>query len=83
MAASTDNVEELVGKEYEHGFVTEIETETAPPGLSEDVVRFISRKNGEPEFQRPHCRESVIRGNLQNDRLSRRIRGRGVAGARG
>ncbi len=50
MAASTDQVEELVGKEYEHGFVTEIETETAPPGLSEDVVRFISRKKGEPEW---------------------------------
>ncbi len=50
MAASTDRVEELVGKEYEHGFVTEIEAETAPPGLSEGVIRFISAKKGEPQW---------------------------------
>ncbi len=50
MAASTDHVEDLVGKEYEHGFVTDIESETAPPGLSEDVVRFISAKKGEPQW---------------------------------
>ncbi len=50
MAASTDRVEELVGKEYEHGFVTEIEAETAPPGLNEGVIRFISAKKGEPQW---------------------------------
>ncbi|MDJ0860775.1 MAG: Fe-S cluster assembly protein SufB [Gammaproteobacteria bacterium] len=50
MAASTDHVEDLVGKEYEHGFVTDIEAETAPPGLSEDVVRFISAKKDEPQW---------------------------------
>jgi len=35
---------------YKYGFVTEIETESAPPGLDEDTVRFISAKKGEPEW---------------------------------
>ena len=35
---------------YKYGFVTEIETEQAPPGLDEDTVRFISAKKGEPEW---------------------------------
>jgi len=42
-------VEELAGK-YEAGFVTDIETEKAPKGLSEDIVRFISAKKNEPEW---------------------------------
>jgi len=50
MGASTDHVEQLVRKEYEHGFVTEIDADTAPPGLDEDVVRFISERKGEPEW---------------------------------
>jgi Fe-S cluster assembly protein SufB len=50
MGASTDHVEQLVRKEYEHGFVTEIDADTAPPGLDEDVIRFISEKKGEPEW---------------------------------
>jgi len=36
--------------DYEHGFVTNIEQETLPPGLDEDVIRTISRKKNEPEF---------------------------------
>ncbi len=35
---------------YKYGFVTDIETESAPPGLSEDIVRFISAKKNEPEW---------------------------------
>merc|ERR1712046_435461 len=35
---------------YAAGFVSEIESDTLPPGLNEDVVRFISAKNGEPEW---------------------------------
>src|SRR2546429_8335903 len=35
---------------YKYGFVTDIEAETAPPGLDEDTVRFISAKKGEPEW---------------------------------
>jgi Fe-S cluster assembly protein SufB len=43
-------LEQLVVKGYQHGFVTEIESESLPPGLDEDVVRHISRIKGEPEF---------------------------------
>ncbi|HJZ57348.1 MAG TPA: Fe-S cluster assembly protein SufB, partial [Gemmataceae bacterium] len=37
-------------REYRHGFVTAIETDSVPPGLSEDVIRLISAKKGEPDF---------------------------------
>jgi len=49
---STDNksLEALANKEYKYGFVTEIESETAPRGLDESVIRFISEKKGEPEW---------------------------------
>jgi Fe-S cluster assembly protein SufB len=40
----------LLKKDYEHGFVTELETDTIPRGLSEDVIRLISEKKNEPEF---------------------------------
>jgi len=43
-------LEALVGRSYRHGFVTDIDSDTVPPGLDEDVVRLISRKKGEPEF---------------------------------
>ncbi len=43
-------VDQVVRTEYQHGFVTDIESETLPPGLDEDVVRTISAKKGEPEF---------------------------------
>jgi Fe-S cluster assembly protein SufB len=48
--SATQAVEDLVKSEYEHGFVTEIESDTLPPGLDEDVVRAISARKGEPEF---------------------------------
>jgi Fe-S cluster assembly protein SufB len=41
---------ELTQREYQHGFVTDVETESIPAGLSEDVVRLISRKKNEPEW---------------------------------
>ena len=53
MAASPSTVEtvaELTQGEYKYGFVTDIETETAPKGLNEDTVRFISAKKDEPEW---------------------------------
>ncbi len=50
MASDTRNVEQLVNRGYEHGFITDIESETLPPGLNEDVIRAISAKKGEPEF---------------------------------
>ena len=43
-------VESYAGERYKYGFVTDIETETAPKGLSEDIVRFISAKKEEPEW---------------------------------
>ena len=45
-----NEIDSLLGKSYRHGFVTDIDSDTLPPGLDEDVVRFISRKKGEPEF---------------------------------
>ena len=48
--SASQTVEAIVKSEYEHGFVTEIESDTLPPGLDEDVVRAISARKGEPEF---------------------------------
>ena len=45
-----NSIDALLGKSYRHGFVTDIDSDTLPPGLDEDVVRFISRKKREPEF---------------------------------
>jgi len=45
-----DILSEVTQQDYKYGFVTDIETETIPKGLSEDVVRLISEKKGEPEF---------------------------------
>ena len=42
--------EELKTKEYEYGFYTDIESETFPVGLNEDIVRAISKKKEEPEW---------------------------------
>ena len=43
-------LDELVSRRYQHGFVTDIESDTVAPGHSEDVIRFISHKKEEPEF---------------------------------
>jgi Fe-S cluster assembly protein SufB len=48
--SSEQQLNELINKDYEHGFVTDIESDTIAPGLSEDVVRLISAKKNEPEF---------------------------------
>jgi Fe-S cluster assembly protein SufB len=42
--------EQLAGQKYKYGFVTDIESDQAPKGLSEDIVRFISAKKSEPEW---------------------------------
>jgi Fe-S cluster assembly protein SufB len=47
---STENIDQLLARSYAHGFVTDIDSDTLPPGLDEDVVRFISRKKKEPAF---------------------------------
>ncbi|MEC7593833.1 MAG: Fe-S cluster assembly protein SufB [Pseudomonadota bacterium] len=52
MAASVETAArvEEIGERYKYGFVTDIEMETAPKGLNEEVIRFISAKKGEPEW---------------------------------
>ncbi|MGV3708283.1 MAG: Fe-S cluster assembly protein SufB [Gemmatimonas sp.] len=43
-------IDSLVNREYQYGFTTDIESDTLPPGLTEDTVRFISAKKNEPEW---------------------------------
>src|SRR5664280_187486 len=50
MSTATETIEGLVQQEYKYGFVTDIETDSAPPGLNEDIVRLISAKKNEPEW---------------------------------
>ncbi|MEK6650670.1 MAG: Fe-S cluster assembly protein SufB, partial [Bacteroidota bacterium] len=50
MSTETKNIEELAHREYKWGFVSDIESDTVPKGLSEDVIRFISAKKAEPEW---------------------------------
>ena len=50
MSSQSPDLEALVGQKYRHGFVTDIEADTVPPGLDEDVIRLISRKKSEPAF---------------------------------
>jgi Fe-S cluster assembly protein SufB len=50
MSTSERTIEELATREYKYGFVTEIEADTVPRGLNEEIVREISRRKGEPEW---------------------------------
>jgi Fe-S cluster assembly protein SufB len=50
MAEEVDIIDQVVGQEYKYGFTTNIEMETAPKGLTEDTIRFISAKKNEPEW---------------------------------
>ena len=50
MNPAVTDLGELVGREYKEGFVTDIEADTLPPGLDEDVIRFLSAKKDEPDF---------------------------------
>src|SRR3954453_17204553 len=50
MSTATETIEGLVKQEYRYGFYTDVETDSAPPGLSEDIVRLISSKKNEPAF---------------------------------
>ena len=43
-------LDEVTASEYKYGFTTEIESETMPPGLNEDVIRLISSKKNEPKW---------------------------------
>jgi len=50
MSTATETIEGLVKQEYKYGFVTDVEADSAPPGLNEDIVRLISAKKQEPSF---------------------------------
>jgi len=52
MVAEAETIEKVsaLAEKYKYGFVTDIEAESAPKGLSEDIVRFISAKKNEPEW---------------------------------
>src|SRR5262249_59962925 len=50
MKTATNTVEDLTKKEYNYGFVTDIESDSIPAGLNEDIIRLISAKKHEPEF---------------------------------
>ena len=50
MSTETQELQELANQEYKYGFYTDIETDTVPPGLDEEVIRLISRKKKEPRF---------------------------------
>ncbi|KTD14570.1 cysteine desulfurase [Legionella gratiana] len=50
MAKSSEQINSLLGREYQHGFTTDIEVDTFAPGLDEEVIRRLSAVKGEPEF---------------------------------
>ncbi len=50
MSTEQNTIEELANREYKYGFVTDIESDTVPKGLSEEVIRTISMKKGEPAW---------------------------------
>jgi len=50
MTDSTQTLEHLASSDYKYGFVTDIEQDTVPPGLNEDVIRLISAKKQEPDW---------------------------------
>jgi len=50
MTTENNTIEELANREYKYGFVTDIESDSAPRGLNEDIVRLISSKKNEPSW---------------------------------
>jgi Fe-S cluster assembly protein SufB len=50
MSSSVDTIRDLTQQDYKWGFITEIESERVPRGLSEDIIRLISAKKNEPDF---------------------------------
>ncbi|MDK2973412.1 MAG: Fe-S cluster assembly protein SufB [Candidatus Sumerlaeota bacterium] len=50
MTTATQTIEQLAGQKYKYGFYTDIESDTAPAGLSEETIAFISHKKNEPDW---------------------------------
>ena len=62
MAATSSDVQSLIGQKYDAGFVTDSEQEHLPPGLGEDTVRFLSAKKGEPQWMLDRRLKAFARG---------------------
>ena len=79
MTLSTDTlrtVRSLSQEGYKYGFVTDIEADEAPPGLTEDTVRFISAKKEEPEWLislHPRLRQSRVADEAGRNRRGARL----------
>ncbi len=50
MASNQKQIEEITNKDYEYGFVSDIDVEEFPKGLNEDIVRLISKRKNEPDW---------------------------------
>ena len=50
MSTATSEIQQLANREYKYGFVTDVETDSVPPGLDEGIIRAISAKKKEPPF---------------------------------
>jgi Fe-S cluster assembly protein SufB len=50
MSSPSSRIDQLISREYRHGFISDIQSDTLPRGLSEDVIRLISAKKNEPDF---------------------------------
>lgn len=50
MINENQELHDVVNRKYEHGFITDIDSDSVAPGLSEEIIRFISHKKNEPEF---------------------------------
>src|SRR5580704_16745687 len=49
-STATTEIETLANREYKYDFVSDIEADSTPPGLNEEIIRIISEKKGEPEW---------------------------------
>ena len=50
MSEETETLQDLADRKYKYGFVSDIESDYAPKGLNEEVIRFISAKKNEPDW---------------------------------
>ncbi len=75
MSEQLQEIEELATGEYKYGFITDIETDEAPPGLNEDIIAFISEKKSEPDWLL-QWRLKAYRNWLKMDDPTRRKRSR-------
>lgn len=50
MSVTSEEINNLINQDYKQGFVTELETDTFPPGLTEEVIHKLSKVKNEPEF---------------------------------